>query len=141
LPLGTDLKTNQVLEHYRTLMFAFLLLLVRFAYPGPATFPGLLEMRASATDILDRAENELEQIFERMRRHCESALGIFRHINLDELSPENREHICDRIHTLREMARILSPDFEKKLMIETDKLGRALSRDEAQTLLYGLDEF
>jgi hypothetical protein len=92
-------------------------------------------------NVLDRSQKELEQTFERMGRNCEDALAVLRHINLDEVSPENREQVHDQIHTLREMVRILSPDFEKKLMVETAKLGRALSRDEVQTLLYGLDEF
>jgi hypothetical protein len=98
-------------------------------------------MPAPEPNILDRGEKELEQIFERTRRNCEDALAIVRHINLEELSPENREHICGKIHTLREMVRILSPDFEKKLMVETAKLRRGLSREEALRLLYGLDEF
>jgi hypothetical protein len=51
------------------------------------------------------------------------------------------EQVHDQIHTLREMVRILSPDFEKKLMVQTAKLGHALSRDEVLSLLYGLDEF
>ena len=61
-------------------------------------------------------------------------------MNLEELSPQDREYICGQIHTRREMARILSPDFEKKLMVEAAKLGRDLSREEALRLLYGLDE-
>jgi hypothetical protein len=93
------------------------------------------------TNVLDRSEKELEQIFERIGRNCEHALAIFRHIKLEELSTENRERVYSQIHTLREMARILSPDFEKKLMVETAKLGRALSRGEVKSLLYGLDEF
>ena len=73
-------------------------------------------MPAPETNILDRGEKELEQIFERMRRNCEDALAILRHINLEELSTENREHVYSQIHTLREMVRIFSPDFEKKLI-------------------------
>jgi aspartyl/asparaginyl-tRNA synthetase len=72
-------------------------------------------MPTPETNILDQAENELEKIFKRMRRNCEEALELLRHINLEELSPEQREQIHLRIHTLREMVRILSPDFEKKL--------------------------
>jgi aspartyl/asparaginyl-tRNA synthetase len=98
-------------------------------------------MPSPETNILDRAESEVEQIFERMRRHCERALAILRDINLDELSPENREQVHRQIHALREFVRILSPDFEKKLMVEAAKLGRDLSREEALRLLYGLDEF
>jgi len=49
-------------------------------------------------------------------------------VNLEELSPQDREYICGQIHTLREMARILSPDFEKKLTVQVAKQGRALSR-------------
>ena len=105
------------------------------------TFSGPLEMPSPETKILDRAESEVEQIFERMRRHCERALAIFRDINLDELSPENREQVHRQIHTLREFVRILSPDFEKKLMVEAAKLGRDLSREEALCLLYGLEKF
>ena len=123
-------------------MFALLLLLVRLDnLLGSATFSGSLEMPTPETNTLDRAESEVEQIFERMRRHCEGALAIFRHINLDELSPENREQVHRQIHMLREMFRILSPDFEKQMMVETAKLGRDLSREEALRLLYGLDEF
>ena len=75
-----------------------------------------------------------------MRRNCESALEILRGIELDGLSPEVREQLCDRIQTFREIVRILSPDFEKKLMLETDKLGRGLSPEEVRCLLYGLAE-
>jgi hypothetical protein len=124
-------------------MFAFLLALsplcIPFLRSGYISWP--LQMRTPETNILDRAKSEVEQIFERMRRHCEGALAIFRHINLGELSPEDREQAHHQIHTLREIVRILSSEFEEKLMVETAKLGRDLSRDEAQTLLYGLDEF
>jgi hypothetical protein len=65
----------------------------------------------------------------------------FRHIDLAGLSPEIGEQVHSQIHTLREMVRILSPDFEKKLMVETAKLRRGLSREEALRLLYGLGEF
>ena len=123
-------------------MFARLLLFVRLnTFLRLLTFSGPLEMRTPETKILNRAGSELEQIFERTRRHCESALAIFRHVNLDELSPENREQVHGQIHTLREMFRILSPDFEKQMIVETAKLGRDLSREEALRLLYGLDEF
>ena len=97
-------------------------------------------MSDSDRNTVERARKELEQVFERMRRNCESALEIMRGIEVDDLSPESREQLCGQIHTLREMVRILSPDFEKKLMVETDKLGRGLSPDEARCLLYGLDE-
>jgi hypothetical protein len=123
-------------------MFVFLLRLIRFAYPfwvRCISWP--LEMRALETNVLDQAESELEQIFERMGRNCEGALELFRHVNLEELSPQDREYICGQIHTLREMARILSRDFEKKLTVQVAKQGRALSRDEVQTLLYGLEKF
>jgi hypothetical protein len=95
---------------------------------------GLLEMPTPEKNVLDRSQKELEQTFERMVRNCEDALAILRHINLDELSPENREQVHDRIHTLREMVRIFSPDFEKKMMVQTAKLRRALSRDEVLSL-------
>ena len=88
-------------------------------------------------NILLRA-NELEQIFERMRWNCEAALEIIRNIDLNDLSPESRESLCGQIHTLREMVRILSPNFEKKLMVETEKLGRGLSPNEVRCLLYGI---
>jgi hypothetical protein len=38
------------------------------------------------------------------------------------------------------MVRILRPDFEERLMVETEKLGRGLSREDVVGLLYGLDE-
>jgi hypothetical protein len=98
-------------------------------------------MRTAERNVLDRAENELERICEQMRRNCEDALELLGHIDLEELSPENRERVHCRIHTLREIVRIFRPDFEKKLMVEMDRLRRALSRDEAKTLFYGLDEF
>ena len=75
-----------------------------------------------------------------MRQNCEQALRIIRDIDLDDLSPENREQLYGQIHTLREIVRILSPDFEKKLIIETEKVGRDLSPDEVRCLLYGIAE-
>ena len=87
-----------------------------------------------------RASNELEQIFERMRRNCEAALEIIRDIELDDLRPQSRERLCDRVHTLREIVRMLSPEFEKKLMVATAKAGRDLSPQDVLSLLYGLDE-
>jgi hypothetical protein len=84
-------------------------------------------MSDAKTTFLSRASNELEEISGRMRRNCEGALEIIRNIGLDDLSPESREWLCGQIHTLREMVRILSPNFEKKLMVETEKLGRGLS--------------
>ena len=90
------------------------------------------------TKILERATKECEQIFDRMRRNCEAALEIIRDIELDDLSPESREQLYDRIHTLREMVRILSPDFQKKLMAEAEKLDRRLSPDEVRCPLYGI---
>jgi hypothetical protein len=98
-------------------------------------------MPNSQTNIFDGAENELEEIFKRMRRNCEEARAIFRHIDLDKLSPKKREQVSSQIHTLREMVRILRPEFGKKLTVETAKLRRALSRDEVLSLLYGLEEF
>jgi hypothetical protein len=65
-------------------------------------------------NILDLAQNEHKQILERMRRNCERALAIFWNINLDELCPEDREQAYHQIHTLREIVRILSPEFEKQ---------------------------
>jgi hypothetical protein len=72
------------------------------------------------TNILERATKECERIFERMRQNCEQALEIIRDMDLDDLSPESREQLDGQIHTLREMVRILSPDFEKKLMVERE---------------------
>ena len=86
------------------------------------------------------SDSELEQIFERMRLNCELALEIIRRLDLDHLDPASRERLYDQIHTLREIVRILSPEFEKKLMVETEKRGRGLSPDEARYLLYGMDE-
>lgn len=97
-------------------------------------------MSGSERNIAERARKEFEQILERMRRNSEHALEIIRDIELDDLSPESREQLCGQIHTLREIVRILSPDFEKKLMVETDKLGRDISPDEARCLLYGIAE-
>ena len=73
------------------------------------------------TTILFRANHELEQIFERMRRNCEQALEIIRDIKRDDLSPQSRQRLCDRVHTLREIVKILTPDFEKELTAETEK--------------------
>ena len=99
-----------------------------------------LEVPDLERTISFRANNELEQIFERMRRNYEAALEIIRIMDLDDLSPESREWSCGQIHTLREMVRILSPNFEKKLMAETEKLGRRLSPDEVRCVLYGIAE-
>ena len=98
------------------------------------------EMSGPETEMVERANKELEQIFERIRRNCESALEILQNIELDGLSPEIREQLYDRTHTFREMVRILRPDFEERLMVETEKLGRGLSREDVVGLLYGLDE-
>ena len=38
------------------------------------------------------------------------------------------------------MVRILSPDFEKKLMVEAEKLDRGLTPGEVRCLLYGIPE-
>jgi hypothetical protein len=90
------------------------------------------------TNILSRADKELEQFFERMRRSCERALEIIGDIERDDLSSESREQLYDRIHMLCEMVTILSPDFEKKLIVETEKLGPGVSPDEVRYLLYGV---
>ena len=92
------------------------------------------------TNIVERATNEIEQIYERMNRNCEVALEIIQGIEMEDLSLESREQLYGQIHTLREIVRILSPDFEKKLLLATAKSGRALSREEVIALLYGLDE-
>ena len=92
------------------------------------------------TGVLSRANNELEQILDRMRRNCEAALEILRDIEMDGLSPQSREQLYDRVHTLREMVRILSPDFEEKLMVETERLGRGLSPHEIRCVLYGIPQ-
>jgi hypothetical protein len=97
-------------------------------------------MSNSETNIVERARKELEQIFERMRRNCEAGLEIFQDIDLDGLRPESREQLYGQIHTFREIVRILSPDFEKKLTVKTEKVGRGLSPDEVRCLLYGIDE-
>lgn len=97
-------------------------------------------MALPETIIIIRAINELEQTVERMRLNCEVALEIIRGIDLRNLSPASRERLYSRIHTLREIIRILSPDFEKKLMVTTAKAGRDLSPEEVLSLLYGLDE-
>jgi hypothetical protein len=92
------------------------------------------------TKILDRIENELDQILDRTRRSYQDALEIIRDLKPDDLSPEKHEQLNGQIHALREMVRILSPDFQKKLMAETAKLRRALSPAEVVRLLYGVDE-
>ena len=76
-----------------------------------------------------------------MRRNCKAALEIIQGIEMQDLSLDSREQLYDRIHTLREIVRILSPDFEKKLLVATAKSGHGLSREEVIALLYGLDEF
>lgn len=83
--------------------------------------------------------NELEQILERMRLNCELALEIIRRLDLDRLTPASRERLHSQIHTLREIVRILSPEFEKKLIVATAVAGRDLSPEEVLSLLYGLD--
>ena len=92
------------------------------------------------TKILDRIENELDQILDRTRRNYQDALEIIRELELEDLSPESREQLYSQIHAFREMVRILSPDFQKKLMVETAKLRRALSPTEVVRLLYGVAE-
>jgi len=92
------------------------------------------------TDSVFPDGNELEQIFERMRLNCELALEIIRRFDLDRLSHASRERLYSQIHTLREIVRILSPEFEKKLILATAVAGRDLSPEEVLTLLYGLDE-
>jgi hypothetical protein len=92
------------------------------------------------TKMLDRIENELDQILDRTRRNYQDALEIIRDIELDDLSPESRERLYGQIHALREMVRILSPEFQKKLMVETAKLRRGLSPTEVLRLVYGVDE-
>ena len=91
-------------------------------------------------DILFRGNNDVEQILDRMRRNCEHALEIIRDTDPDDLSAESREQLYGQIHTLREIVRLLSPDFEQTVIVKTAKLGRALSRQEVLGLLYGLDE-
>jgi hypothetical protein len=90
--------------------------------------------------IFERIENELDQILDRTRRNYQDALEIIRDIEVDDLSPESREQLYGQIHAFREMVRILSPDFQKKLMVETAKLRRALSPGEVLRLLYRVDE-
>ena len=75
-----------------------------------------------------------------MRLNCEVALEIIRGIDLHGLNPASRERLYSQIHTLREIVRILSPEFEKKLMVATAMSGRDLSPEEVLSLLYGLDE-
>jgi hypothetical protein len=97
-------------------------------------------MLDDATNILFRANTELEQLYERMSRNCNVALEIIQGMEMQDLSPESREQLYSRVHTLREIVRILSSDFEEKLLVATARSGRALSRDEVILLLYGLDE-
>lgn len=92
------------------------------------------------TKILDRIENELDQILDRTRRNYQDALEIIRDIEPNDLSPERREQLYGQIHALREMVRILRPDFQQKLMVETAKLRRALSPTEVVRVLYGVDK-
>ena len=65
------------------------------------------------------------------------ALEIIGDIELNDLSPEIREQLYDQIHTLREIVRLLSPDFEEKVIVETAKLGRALSRERFKVCCMG----
>jgi hypothetical protein len=97
-------------------------------------------MLKHGTDVLFRGNNELEQILGRMRWNCEHALQVIRDTDPEDLSAESREQLYGQIHTLREIVRLLSPDFEQKVIVKTAKLGRALSREEVLGLLYGLDE-
>lgn len=97
-------------------------------------------MLTHETEVLSRGNNELEQILGRMRRNCEHALEVIRDSDPDDLSPESREQLYGQIHTLREIVRLLSPDFEQTVIVKTAKLGRALSREEVLGLLYGLEE-
>ena len=60
-----------------------------------------------------------------MRRNCEATLGVIQGIDMQDLSLESREQLYGRIHTLREIVRTLSFDFEKKLMVETEGLAAA----------------
>jgi hypothetical protein len=97
-------------------------------------------MAAAKTNNLSRGDSELEQTFERMRLNCELALEIIRRLDLNRLNPASRERLYSQIHTLREIVRILSPEFEKKLILATAASGRDLSHEEVLSLLYGLDE-
>ncbi|PWT84184.1 MAG: hypothetical protein C5B58_05115 [Acidobacteria bacterium] len=97
-------------------------------------------MATPETNILSRGNKELEQVFERMRLNCEVALELIRGIDLHRLNPASRERMYSQIHTIREIVRILSPEFEKKLMVATAMSGRDLSPEEVLSLLYGLDE-
>jgi hypothetical protein len=97
-------------------------------------------MAALETNTLSRGNNELEQTFERMKLNCELALEIIRRFDLDHLNPASRERLYSQIHTLREIVRILSPEFEKKLMVALAVSGRDLSPEEVLSLFYGLDE-
>jgi hypothetical protein len=98
----------------------------------------VLEMVNHETNILSRANEELEQFFERMRRNCERALEIIQDTEKDDLSSKSCEQLYGRIHVLCEMLAILSPGFEKKLMVETEKLGPGVSPDDVRFLLYGV---
>jgi hypothetical protein len=57
---------------------------------------------------------------------------------MQDLSLESGEQLYGRIHTLREIVRTLSSDFEKMLMVETETLGCGLSPDEVRSPLYGV---
>jgi hypothetical protein len=92
------------------------------------------------TDVLSRANNELGQVFERTKLNCELALEIIRRLDLEHLNPASRERLYSQIHTLREIVRILSPEFEKQLMVATAMAGRDLTPEEVLNLFYGLDE-
>jgi hypothetical protein len=98
------------------------------------------QMAAAKTNNLSRGDSELEQTFERMRLNCELALEIIRRLDLNRLNPASRERLYSQIHTLREIVRILSPEFEKKLIVATAVSSRDLSQEEVLSLLYGLDE-
>jgi hypothetical protein len=93
------------------------------------------------TNILSRANNEAEQTLGRVSRNCEHSWQVIRDADSVDLSPESREQLYGLIHTLREIVRLLRPDFEQKVIVKTAKLGRALSREEVLDLFYGLDEF
>jgi hypothetical protein len=97
-------------------------------------------MAAPETNTLSRGNNEVEQTFERMKLNCELALEIIRRLDLDHLNPVSGERLYSQIHTLREIVRILSPEFEKKLIVATAVSGRDLSPEEVLSLFYGLDE-
>ena len=147
-------------KHYQMLMLASLAILRRYACRfgsrlgvqprqrssvaqhnrRAVTLRPPLAMLKHDTDVLLRDKNEVEQILDRMRRNCEAALEVIQDADPDDLSPESREQLYGQTHTLREIVRLLSPDFEQKVIVKTAKLGRALSRDEVLDLLYGLDD-